>query len=102
MKYINTPYENSAAYHSVMRANIIQLQTRRPYTVNAIHFHEREGNAGQVEFFTAELALIDKRIKLLETPEPIYTCPTCGALHEDGGRGKHPVYCDKCGADWER
>ena len=33
--------------------------------------------------------------------EPIYTCPTCGARHEDGGRGKPPVYCDECGADWK-
>ena len=32
--------------------------------------------------------------------EKIYTCPTCGAHHEDGGRGKPPVYCDECGADW--
>lgn len=32
--------------------------------------------------------------------EPIYICPTCGAFHEDGGRGRAPVYCDECGADW--
>lgn len=32
--------------------------------------------------------------------EKIYTCPTCGAHHEDGGRGKYPAYCDECGADW--
>ncbi len=33
--------------------------------------------------------------------DTIYTCPTCGARHEDGGRGKPPVYCDECGADWK-
>lgn len=47
-----------------------------------------------------------QRVKArMETPadvEPIYVCPTCGARHEDGGRGKPPVYCDECGADWAR
>jgi len=43
-----------------------------------------------------------KRVKArFEMLEPIYTCPTCGARHEDGGRRRPPVYCDECGADWK-
>jgi hypothetical protein len=41
------------------------------------------------------------RIDIPADVEAIYTCPTCGAHHEDGGRGKPPVYCDECGADWK-
>jgi len=33
--------------------------------------------------------------------DEVYICPACGARHEDGGRGKPPVYCDECGADWK-
>lgn len=66
MAYIDERYSDSVCCRSVMGCSAEQLRNRRPYTVGAIAFHRREGNAGQVAFFTAELALIDRRLRLLE------------------------------------
>lgn len=60
--YINQPYEQSAAYRCTMNATPEQLAVRRGYTVIAINYHKRNHNKPQVEFFEAELALIDKRL----------------------------------------
>ena len=66
MTYLNLPFQNSEAYHSVVGATLEQLENRRPYAVMAVNFHAAEGNAEQVEFFKAELELIEKRIHKLE------------------------------------
>ena len=66
MAYLNIPYQNSAAYHSVMGCTTrAQLLNRKPYTIMAIEFHEMEGNAEQVAFFQSDLALIEKRLTML-------------------------------------
>lgn len=65
MAYIDQPYQNSIAYHSVIGASFNQLLNRKPYASLAIAFHEKEGNAGQVEFFKSELALIETRLTML-------------------------------------
>ena len=66
MAYLNIPYQNSAAYHSVMGCTTrAQLLNRKPYTVMAIEFHRMEGNAEQVVFFQNDLALIEKRLTML-------------------------------------
>lgn len=66
MAYLNIPYQNSAAYHSVMGATTpAQLLNRKRYTLGAIEFHECEGNAEQVSFFESDLALIEKRLTML-------------------------------------
>lgn len=68
--YINTLYEQSSAYHCVMDATKSQLRRRRRYTLMAITYHKEESKEPkQVEFFEAELALIDKRLSLKSTPE---------------------------------
>lgn len=59
-------YVNSAAYNSVMGATASQLKNRKPYTIGAIAYHEKNCNFEQVEFFKSELALIEKRIAKLE------------------------------------
>ena len=75
MAYLNIPYENSSAYHSVMGAETAeQLLYHRGYTEIAIEYHEQEGNAGQVEFFKSELALIDKRLTKL-APDRLESAP---------------------------
>ena len=66
MAYLNIPYQNSAAYHSVMGCTTrAQLLNRKPYTIMAIEFHEMEGNAEQVAFFQSDLALIEERLTML-------------------------------------
>ncbi len=65
MAYLNIPYQNSAAYNSVMGCTTrAQLLNRKLYTLGAIEFHKREGNTEQVDFFESELALIEKRLKI--------------------------------------
>jgi len=66
MAYLNIPYQNSAAYHSVMGATTpAQLLNRKRYTLGAIEYHAGEGNAEQVSFFKSDLALIEKRLTML-------------------------------------
>ena len=62
MTYINQPYKESAAYKCTMSATPKQLKIRRKYTKLAIRYHKKNHNKQQVEFFEAELALIDKRL----------------------------------------
>ena len=65
-KIINL-YQNSAAYNSVMGCTTrTQLLNRKPYTLGAIEYHEREGNVEQVLFIKYALALIEKRLKKWE------------------------------------
>jgi hypothetical protein len=67
--YPDVKYKGSEAYNSVMHADLDQLQCRKPYTIGAIEFHKKEGNAGQVKFWTDELELIEKRIASLSKYE---------------------------------
>jgi len=65
--YIDCDYKWSIAYNSVMGAKRKELLYRMSYTKGAIDFHTKEGNIGQVKFFTDELNLINKRLKLNST-----------------------------------
>jgi hypothetical protein len=66
MAYLNIPYQNSSAYHSVIGATTpAQLLNRKRYTIGAIEYHAGEGNAEQVSFFKCDLALIEKRLTML-------------------------------------
>jgi len=65
--YIDYDYKDSIAYNSVMEAKRKELLYRMSYTKGAIDFHTKEGNQGQVKFFTDELDLINKRLKLKST-----------------------------------
>lgn len=62
--YIDFEYDGSYAYNSVMGARREGLINRMRYTKMAIDYHVKEGNAGQVKFFTDELNLIQKRLNL--------------------------------------
>jgi hypothetical protein len=62
--YINQEYKGSYAYNSVMTARKYELLNRIRYTKMAIDYHTKENNPGQVKFFTDELKLIEKRLKL--------------------------------------
>jgi uncharacterized protein (DUF427 family) len=61
-KYTDCDYKGSAAYNSVISATKEQLLTVLPYYKNAIRYHEIEGNAGQVKFFSDGLKFINKRL----------------------------------------
>jgi len=65
--YIDYDYKGSTAYNSVMGVRREELLYRMSYTKGAIDFHTKEGNQGQVKFFTDELNLIQKRLKLKST-----------------------------------
>jgi hypothetical protein len=59
-------YKNSSAYHGTMNATTErQLLERKRYTSMAISYHQQIDNAEQVAFFTAQMKLIDKRLKRL-------------------------------------
>jgi len=64
VKWYVMNYKGSAGYNSVMGAFQEQLLYRLPYTKNAIEFHKNDGNTIQVKFFSDELMLINKRLKL--------------------------------------
>lgn len=64
MAYIDCEYKGSYAYNSVMSCNKEQLRYRKRYTKGAIDFHKKEGNPGQIKFFSDELELIERRLKL--------------------------------------
>lgn len=65
MAYIDCEYKGSVAYNSVMSITKKEnLLYRMGYTQNAIEFHKKEGNTGQIKFFEDELKLINKRLKL--------------------------------------
>lgn len=61
--YIDFEYKGSYAYNSVMNARRDELINRMRYTKMAIDFHTKEGNKGQIKFFSDELKLIEKRLK---------------------------------------
>jgi len=63
-KYIDFDFEGSASYNCVMSATNEQLLNRLPYTKYAVEYHIKENNLGQVKFFTDELNLIKKKLKL--------------------------------------
>lgn len=65
--YIDYDYKGSIAYNSVMGESRQCLLNRLPYTKNAIKYHTENNNLGQVKFFTDELNLINKRLKLKST-----------------------------------
>jgi hypothetical protein len=62
--YIDCEYKGSIAYNTVIGARREELLCRIRYTKMAIDFHTKEGNSGQIKFFTDELNLIEKRLKL--------------------------------------
>lgn len=64
MAYIDFEYNGSYAYNSVMSCSKEQLRYRKRYTEMAIDYHIKEGNPGQVKFFSDELTLIEKRLKM--------------------------------------
>ena len=61
--YIDREYKGSEAYNTVITATKEQLEYRMGYTKNAIQYHIKNNNPGQVKFFTDELKLIEKRLK---------------------------------------
>lgn len=61
--YIDFDYKGSHAYNTVMGLSRPQLLYRMGYTKNAIEYHVKNNNPGQVKFFTDELKLIEKRLK---------------------------------------
>jgi len=63
--YIECDYIGSQAYHSVMNASKKELLNRISYTKNAIEYHTKNNNIGQIKFFSDELKLINKRLKLI-------------------------------------
>jgi len=63
-KYIECEYKGSTAYNSVIGASKECLLNRMPYTKNAIEYHIENNNPGQIKFFTDELNLITKRLKI--------------------------------------
>ena len=63
--YIDFEYKESTAYNTVLGLSKEELLYRMSYTEGAINFHIKEGNQGQVKFFTDELNLIKKRLKHL-------------------------------------
>lgn len=63
-KYIDIEYKGSYAYNSVMTARRYELLNRMRYTKMAIDYHTKNNNPGQIKFFTDELKLIEKRLKL--------------------------------------
>lgn len=67
MKYLNTPYKNSIAYSTVMGiTDKYQLLNRKRVVMVAIASHKKEENAGQVKFFSDDLELINKRLKIVK------------------------------------
>lgn len=62
MAYIDFEFKGSYAYHNVMSETKEQLLNRIRYTKMAVDFHTKEGNEGQIKFFTDELKLIEKRL----------------------------------------
>lgn len=62
--YEKLDYKGSYAYNTVMGCTKEQLRYRRGYTQGAIDYHKKENNTSQIKFFTDELNLIDKRLKL--------------------------------------
>lgn len=80
MAYLNIPYQNSAAYNAVMGATTAaHLLNRKPYTLGAIEYHEREGNVEQVSFFKSDLALIEERLTKL-APDRLESAPLQAVL----------------------
>jgi hypothetical protein len=63
----HTAYNGSEAYKCVMSATAEQLRRRKPYTVAAIAYWKLYNNAPEVEFFRADLALIEKRLTEMES-----------------------------------
>lgn len=62
--YLKLEYKGSTAYNSVITATKEQLEYRMRYTKMAIDYHTKENNPHQIKFFTEELKLIQKRLKL--------------------------------------
>lgn len=64
--YIDFKYKGSTAYNTVIGLSKECLLYRCGYTVNAIKYHTEHNNPGQIKFFTDELNLINKRLKILK------------------------------------
>lgn len=80
MAYLNIPYQNSAAYNAVIGATTaVQLLNRKRYTLGAIEYHKREGNAEQVSFFKSDLVLIEERLTKL-APDRLESAPLQAVL----------------------
>lgn len=63
--YIDLEFKDSVHYSTVMSARKDELLCRIRYVEMAISFHTEENNPKQVKFFTDELNLINKRLKIL-------------------------------------
>ncbi len=83
------------------RTALLTVLDQVDYTNGACRMNEMVGAVLPKEVIAlARKAIADEASRPINE-EPIYTCLKCGAHHEDGGRGKPPVYCDECGADWK-
>ncbi len=66
MSYLDIPYKGSYAWTNVKGLDLSQLKYRLPYVEGAVSYHKKEGNEGQVTFFSDELKHVKRRIAALE------------------------------------
>jgi len=62
-KYIDCDFVGSEAWKSAMYCDKECLKNVESAMKGAINFHTKEGNIGQIKFFSDGLELVQKRIK---------------------------------------
>jgi len=62
--FLDTPYRESECFYATNSVTCKErLMNRRKYTLSAISYHKERNNKKQVQFFTEDLNLINKKLR---------------------------------------